>query len=199
MEILDTLYELEGLLLLSKERGGITPEFKSLIEAKTRKILRLLEDSQSEGLKAESETEILQTQDQKPATANPAPEVREAEPEAQEPEPEVQKAEPGARETDPEVREAKPEVQGPEPETATPETPTKSRRLRLSLNDRLRFSRTLFSGNTEALDRCLTFVESLPEREDVEDYFFSELEWDPTDRETAEFVEMVLFLHSRLL
>lgn len=192
MEILDTLYELEGLLLLSKERGGITPEFKSLIEAKTRKILRLLEDSQSEGLKAESETEILQTQDQKPATANPAPEVREAEPEPQESAPEVQIAEP-------EVQEAKPEVQGPEPETATPETPTKSRRLRLSLNDRLRFSRTLFSGNTEALDRCLTFVESLPEREDVEDYFFSELEWDPTDRETAEFVEMVLFLHSRLL
>lgn len=150
MEILDTLYELEGLLLLTKERGGITPEFKSLIEAKARKILRMIEDSGNEKSKEENEEEEPQT-----ITSEPQP--------------------------------------------ASPEPQTKPRRLRLALNDRIRFSRTLFSGDSEALDRSLAYVESLPEREDVEDYFFSELGWDPTDRETAEFVEMVLFLHSRLI
>lgn len=178
MEILDTLYELEGLLLLTKERGGITPEFKSLIEAKARKILRMIEDSGNEKSKEKNEEEEPQSITSEPQPASPEPQAVSPEPQTASPEP---------------------QTASPEPQTVSPEPQTKPRRLRLALNDRIRFSRTLFSGDSEALDRSLAYVESLPEREDVEDYFFSEIGWDPTDRETAEFVEMVLFLHSRLI
>lgn len=65
------------------------------------------------------------------------------------------------------------------------------RNIRLALNDRFRFARECFGGNMALLDSTVKFVETLPDWDDAEDYFFSDLGWDPADSSVSQFLDIL--------
>lgn len=69
----------------------------------------------------------------------------------------------------------------------------KESRLRpaFSLNDRFLYSRELFEGNMKMFDSTLDFLEGIEEYSIIEDYFYSELEWDPENRYVASFMDIL--------
>ena len=60
-----------------------------------------------------------------------------------------------------------------------------------SLNDRFLYARELFNGNMKMFDSTLEFLEGLDEYSIVEDYFYSELEWNPEKPHVAAFMEIL--------
>ena len=76
-------------------------------------------------------------------------------------------------------------------------TPAKSfkRKTKLksvfSLNDRFLYARELFDGNMKMFDSTLDFIEDIEEYSLIEDYFYSELEWDPENLHVATFMEIL--------
>lgn len=69
--------------------------------------------------------------------------------------------------------------------------------IRFPINDRIRFSRELFNGDASRFDSTVAFVEALPDWTDVEDYFYSDLAWDPSNSSVAEFADMLHHLYNR--
>lgn len=62
---------------------------------------------------------------------------------------------------------------------------------KFSLNDRFLYSRELFDGNMKMFDSTLAFIEGIDSFAIIEDYFYSELEWDPENRFVASFMEIL--------
>lgn len=60
-----------------------------------------------------------------------------------------------------------------------------------SLNDRYLYSRELFGGDMKMFDSTLKFLEGIKDFSDIEDYFYSELEWNPEDANVASFLEIL--------
>lgn len=60
-----------------------------------------------------------------------------------------------------------------------------------SINDRYLYSRELFDGDMKMFDSTLRFLEGISDFSDIEDYFYSELEWDPEDSNVASFLDML--------
>lgn len=60
-----------------------------------------------------------------------------------------------------------------------------------SLNDRYLYSRELFGGDMKMFDSTLRFLEGVKDFSDIEDYFYSELEWDPEDPNVASFLDIL--------
>lgn len=172
MKLLDSVYELEGLLMLLESRDDLPSTFPSLIEAKAAAILQ-----QARQLAADSPQPVVEQP--------PLPELRTAvEPPAQEE---------AAGESQPA------DVNEEEPEPVVIKSPFNQDKtgIRFSINDRIRFSRELFGGNTALFDSTIRFIEDLPDWMDVEDYFYTEQEWDPSRREVAEFTELLHHLYIR--
>lgn len=81
----------------------------------------------------------------------------------------------------------------------TPPTQSSQRNLRFPINERIRFARELFNGNQQEFDSTLRFIEPLNDWEDVEDYFYGELGWDPVKNEVGEFMSLLRHLYTRKL
>ena len=79
------------------------------------------------------------------------------------------------------------------PAAAKAESARSAARLKsmFSLNDRFLYARELFGGDMKMFDSTLTFIEGVRDFVDIEDYFYSELEWDPENRFVAMFLETV--------
>ncbi len=60
-----------------------------------------------------------------------------------------------------------------------------------SLNDRFLYARELFDGNMKMFDSTLEFIEGIDDYSIIEDYFYSELEWDPENSYVASFMEIL--------
>ena len=60
-----------------------------------------------------------------------------------------------------------------------------------SLNDRFLYARELFNGNMKLFDSTLLFIEGMEDYSLVEDYFYSELEWNPENHNVANFMEIL--------
>ena len=90
-----------------------------------------------------------------------------------------------------------PEIYMAEETESAEETPAKSfkRKTKLksvfSLNDRFLYARELFDGNMKMFDSTLDFIEDIEEYSLIEDYFYSELEWDPENLHVATFMEIL--------
>lgn len=90
-----------------------------------------------------------------------------------------------------------PEIYMPEETGSAEETPAKSfkrnKKLKsaFSLNDRFLYARELFDGNMKMFDSTLDFIEDIEEYSLIEDYFYSELEWDPENLHVATFMEIL--------
>ncbi|MDE6290901.1 MAG: hypothetical protein K2M16_05165 [Muribaculaceae bacterium] len=60
-----------------------------------------------------------------------------------------------------------------------------------SLNDRFLYARELFDGNMKMFDSTLEFIEGIEEYSVIEDYFYSELEWDAENSHVAAFMNIL--------
>lgn len=67
----------------------------------------------------------------------------------------------------------------------------KKLRAAFSLNDRFLYARELFNGNMKMFDSTLDFLEGIEDYSIIEDYFYSELEWNPEDTNVASFMEIL--------
>ncbi|MBD5290289.1 MAG: hypothetical protein HDS26_06365 [Bacteroides sp.] len=90
------------------------------------------------------------------------------------------------------------EITLPTPEAQpaeTPADPPAQPRIRLALNDRIRFTRELFAGDQDRLNEILAHISSIPWPQ-AQDYLLSDLNWDPATPEIAEFIEILHNLHT---
>ena len=87
----------------------------------------------------------------------------------------------------------KDEASGGQSETKTPAPARRQLKLKsvFSLNDRFLYSRELFEGNMKMFDSTLEFIEGIEDYSIIEDYFYSELDWDPENRDVAAFMEIL--------
>lgn len=155
-ELMEKVYELQGLLTLMKESPAGAANLTGLIRRKAdliANLARALEESRT-------------------AAPDPAPAPLTAP--VCEPDPEPVPAAPVAPET-----------------SAHSQTSLLPSLLRLSLNDRFRFTRSLFGGSRADLDSFLRAIASLDSLHDVESYCYSELGWDRETPEVADFMELI--------
>lgn len=73
--------------------------------------------------------------------------------------------------------------------TAEKPVATKNLRQYFSLNDRFLYARELFHGDMKMFDNTLRQLDGIEKFQDVEEYFFKELDWDPDQRFVADFME----------
>lgn len=167
--LIDRVYELEGLLLLLQQRKDLTQSFKDIIVNKSRAILE--------------EAELLQTSEAAPLAAETEfEEAAEAFPDS----PETEAAEQAIP-----ISENIPAVAQQKPGGSA------AGKIRFPINERIRFSHELFAADTARFNSTVAYVESLPDWTDVEDYFYSELQWDPSEKNVADFIEMLRHLYNR--
>ena len=64
-------------------------------------------------------------------------------------------------------------------------------KLVFSVNDRFRFKKELFGGSDADFNTALTFVASMDNFEEAEDYFINELSLDPSNGSVVDFLKVV--------
>lgn len=218
-DILEKVYELEGLLLLarSREQDNIDASLRQLILAKGETIEALLGDTF-----AENEISVVEM---------PEPESDEASIEINESLEDEVPAEPEGPENsyslidddadadedsgnhsyeipDDEdadvnlIEDADEEVVDDEDEDEDDDVPltldealqrNMSRDLRkaFSLNDRFRYRRELFANNDVEMNDTLNLVETMHSFSEAEDFFYGDLEWDKEAPEVIDFMNVI--------
>lgn len=86
----------------------------------------------------------------------------------------------------------------PEPETPDAARPYDKGRVSaerpkplLSVNDRFRFRRELFSNSDPDFNAALDLVATMDSYDEAEDYFYNDLEWNPDDAVVTEFMTLL--------
>ena len=64
-------------------------------------------------------------------------------------------------------------------------------RLVFTLNDRFRFKKELFGNSDSEFNNTLSYVASLENYDEAEDYFLGELQWNPSREEVKDFLEIL--------
>ncbi|MCM1483365.1 MAG: hypothetical protein NC043_03445 [Muribaculaceae bacterium] len=60
-----------------------------------------------------------------------------------------------------------------------------------TLNDKFRFRRELFGGSDADFADALNVAEAMNSREEVEDYFYNDLCWEPSNPDVADFMAII--------
>lgn len=169
--LLDTIYELEGLVHLAITRDDSPAKLPELIAHKGEEISRLTKNLG----KNEPEPEPI---------PEPEPVL------IPEPEPILEPAPIPMPEPSFVAEENRSPVS--EPETLSIlHSPEPRGKLVFSLNDRYRFKRELFGGSDTAFNATLSLVASLDSYDEAEEYFLEEKQWDPARPEVTEFLEIL--------
>lgn len=63
--------------------------------------------------------------------------------------------------------------------------------IKLSLNDTYRFRRELFNFSDEEMKEALDALSEMTSKEEVEDFFYNDLCWEPDDEVVREFMSMI--------
>lgn len=196
-EIMNQVYELQGLLRLVENSSAGDPRICRLIAEKGRKIKAL--------------TEALETPQEAAASVATIqlPPVPEIVPEpVSEPAPVAASAAVGqvaSQESDDEVIEEILEAPAPGiaeqkteplPKATRPikyarENPRPALRKLFPINEFFRFRRELFAGSDLDFNSSLCILEEFSEISQAEDYFFNDLQWDSSDSCVEEFFEII--------
>lgn len=174
--LLDSIYELEGLVHLALAREDIPDSLPSLIMRKgeelsehVKKAASQISDDRSEGEDADGENLPIYNDSESEKecfTESGQSVVQES---FTEPEPIVQD----------DVCDYRRDICEPRG------------RLVFSINDRYRFKRELFSNSDADFNNTLALVASMEGFDEAEDYFIGELQWDPNRQEVADFLEIL--------
>ena len=228
---LNLAFEIEGLLLLLRERGGEEPmdandmateDIERLLRDKVRELADSVNcslpepDITSETEKAEAQAivfeEAAEAEEDAPEAEEEMPEAEEDAPEAEEQaeidaeldtaefdteaeaeaeefeeEAEAQPAEAAVTEPDEDfgLFGLKPDVKSAKP------TPARRPNLVFTLNDRFRFRRELFSNSDSEMADAINTIGSMHSYDEAEEYFYTDLNWDPENPDVADFMEII--------
>lgn len=205
-EMLDKVYELEGLVMLALSRDDSRESIERLINVKIGELASSTDVSaiHSSGGGFDFDASYNLEEPEPEAAVEipaPAPAVEVAAP-APASAPAVEIAAPApAVEIPAPVPVSEPAVEppviAPAPQTPAPvtqaETPAPARsgvagRLVFSINDRYRYRRELFGGNDAAFSDALSRVASMDSYDEAEGYFLDDCQWDPERPEVVDFM-----------
>lgn len=189
--LLDSIYELEGLVHLAINRDDMPPVLPSLIVRKGRELLERAESIAG----AAPVSELSQTMEE--AVVNIVTEGEE--PAHDEDDDDISVEDYGVDVNDEPDHLSDPGViPVPESDLADPnydpyvEPELEPRgRLVFSINDRYRFKRGLFNQSDADFNTTLSLVASMDSYEEAEDYFLNELQWDPASSDVADFLDII--------
>lgn len=188
--LLDSIYELEGLVHLAITRDDSPAMLPELIRRKSRELM----DHAETATMAEVIT-IVETAHIQPASELEEQYIEEDYPEPPfepAPEPEVVVAETPAPVT------PTPGISAPKAQAAPAVRPQKTERLSeprgrlvFSINDRYRFRKELFNKSDTEFNNTMALVASMEGYDEAEDYFLNELQWDAESPEVIDFLEIL--------
>lgn len=212
-EMLDKVYELEGLVMLALSRDDSRESIERLINIKIGELGSSTDVSSihpSGGGFDFDASYNLEEPEPEPAGAveitapapDPAVEITASAPA---PAPAVEITAPAAAVEIPtpvsvSAPAVEPPVIAPAPQTPAPvtpaETPAPARsgvagRLVFSINDRYRYRRELFAGNDAAFSDALSRVAAMDSYDEAEGYFLEDCQWDPERPEVVDFMAVL--------
>lgn len=194
-EMLDKVYELEGLVMLALSRDDSRESIERLINVKIGELGSSTDVSaihpSGGGFDFDASYNLEEPEPEAaveiPAPASaPAVEIATPAPAVEIPAP-VPVSEPAVE----------PPVIAPAPQTPAPvtqaETPAPARsgvagRLVFSINDRYRYRRELFGGNDAAFSDALSRVAAMDSYDEAEGYFLDDCQWDLERPEVVDFM-----------
>lgn len=200
-ELLEVTFEMEGLITLMIKREDMTPDkIYDMLKRKAAKFNDLL------GLETaveEKKSPVLPVREAAPEVSdeNPEAEVKEITPE--EPAADTVEIE---QENDAEIAAA---AEYEEEEDAVPETPAAvnpvaeapaesllndvlaKKMPSFTLNDKFRFRRSLFNNSDEEFDGTMKIISEMKSMEEVEDYLYNDLCFEPENEDVKAFVEII--------
>lgn len=180
--LLDTIYELEGLVHLAITRDDQPFKLPELIARKGREICRLTEEVAGSGKQHVNAPS--------PASAPPAASTAHAIVYESEPAPAPKPA--PIQEPKPAPAPAVAPKPAPKPTPAPASGNSQARgKLVFSINDRYKFKRELFGGSDTAFNATLSLVASMDSYDEAEEYFIDELQWDQSRLEVIEFLDIL--------
>lgn len=184
-ELLNAVYEMEGMIHLSLNRKQDPGLLRELIVKKSESIARLASSLSPEevgdtaataGNPAADNSGICQADDDKAGDAAPITDAETA-----------PIAEP---DTEPiTVPIARPVTEPVQPKTRPAARPELRRCF--PINEIYLFRRELFDGSDVDFNASLRIVEELPTYAAAEDYFISDLQWDRSDPTVADFLNII--------
>lgn len=205
-QLLDNVYELEGLLHLAIARDDCPEIIPSLIANKAHEVALLAKEAAETGSNEDNvEKDALNKEPEKvvpepitvvpdhanveeiPATIAPAPENPASDYAAAIPGPVRVVSTPGAATVGKDTVMKKSE---PLPPVGVSATGPRGR-LVFTINDRYRFKRDLFGGSDANFNTTLALVASMDSFEEAEDYFLNDLQFNPQRQETIDFLEII--------
>lgn len=215
-ELLDRIYELEGLVHLAIARDDAPDKLPELIKKKSEELMSYAEQatttttatSQSQAITnigAEAEFEEAMDANMPPEEETNSYEEATAshveEPVAQVDETfqsdgiieelKIDEMPPMVSITE-QVLNEEPVSEKPVKETYKFDDYTAPRgRLVFSINDRYRFKRELFNSSDVDFNTTLSLVASMEGYEEAEDYFLNELQWDEKSQDVIDFLEVL--------
>lgn len=190
-ELLDSIYELEGLVQLALTRDDNPERLPLLIKMKGETMAKLassLSPGKSEEDETQTETYVLEKeacQDVMPAKEMPTEDMP------------MEEEMPIEEDMQAVVETVFNALQEEKPSPATIEKPLPSMekeprgRLVFSINDRYRFKRELFNSSDVDFNNTLAIVASMENYDEAEDYFLGELQWDSKRGDVADFLGII--------
>lgn len=180
-EIKNRVYELEGLLELSRLREDKIKELLPLMQLRIEEIYRMFEPIAElpAGIEEEDATE---------AVDETIPSNEEEESVAEEIEQEESEGIIEASEESVEDAEEKERIAEDELGTGAKDGLVKPA---FCINDRFRFRRELFNNSDKDFSRTMDLVATMESYDEAEEYFISELGWDMENKEVADFMAII--------
>jgi hypothetical protein len=198
-EILDIIYEIEGLAELAYKRKETPQSIYNLLEDKASHLHNLTIEqcdicSEEEAPSATPEVDAEKGYDGSDDEAEVVEDNSELT--AEDNEPIVGETEPVEDTVEPveDTAEAIEEMGGSAVEVSEPTVETGERdkvRKLFSLNDKFRFKRELFSNRGDDFNDSLDLVAAMRNYDQAEDYFINDLQWDPENEEVVEFMSKI--------
>lgn len=164
-ELLDSIYELEGLVHLALTRDDSPERLPSLIKMKSEELHKLASqfvptDPESPADEPKEETPLYTVEDE---TDTPIEEDMQIV-----------------------VESVFDQLPVDDPADKEPRG-----RLVFSINDRYRFKRELFNNSDVDFNNTLAIVASMENYDEAEDYFLGELQWDSKQEDVADFLGII--------
>lgn len=180
-ELLDKIYELEGLVHLALKRDDSSEDFLRLISKKGKEVGKIcdkIKDKEGSHKETEETTEldtfplneylIEEEAEEKKNSLNPY---------------EVSSVDKVGNEID--IIET--QIQN----STLKEQETQRGKLVFTINDRFRFRKELFENSDADFNTTLALVASMDNYEEAEDYFINEEGFDPSKPEVKEFLQVI--------
>ena len=190
-EMLDTAYELEGLLQLAVNRDNAPARIADLISTKIERLRELLTDASADTPQPEPETPITENVPEEPAAPEiPAQPAVEESPETYEISEDCDTYDLDEEEPAVVVAPAVKSSPAPMRDNAAAESSASTPAVQqggaavaatpvFSVNDRFLFARELFGGRMADFDEALKNVAGMESYEEAEEYFISERGFNP--------------------